>query len=99
MVHKVKQRNINFNLDYINVWCINCNQCIQNEIKNNLCMKAKNHPCFKLEEKITRSVKKNKKNYTLYPTKPPPEVGKNVRPPRPNKILPHVLGREDSMNT
>ena len=26
-------------------------------------MKAKNHACFKLEEKVTRKVKMNKKNF------------------------------------
>ena len=33
------------------------------KIKNKLHMKAVNYACFKLEEKVTRSVKKNKNNF------------------------------------
>ena len=33
------------------------------KIKNKLYMKAVNYTCFKLEEKITRSVKTNKSNF------------------------------------
>ena len=32
-------------------------------MKNKLCIEAINYACFKLEEKITRSVKKNKSNF------------------------------------
>ena len=42
---------------------MNYNQYIQNKIKNKLRMKAINYACFKLEEKTTRSVKKNKNNF------------------------------------
>ena len=56
MFHKEQEVNVNFNLTQINSWCINC------KIKNKLCIKAINYACFKLEEKITRSVKKNKSN-------------------------------------
>ena len=47
MVQKEKQVNVNYN------------QYIQDKIKNKLSMKAINHACFKLEEKVTRSVKNN----------------------------------------
>ena len=49
--------DVNFNLTQIKFWYINYNQ---NKIKNNLNMKARNYSRFKLKEKITRSVKKNK---------------------------------------
>ena len=62
MVHKEKQVKVNFNFDQINSWSINDNQCIQNNIRNKLRMKAINYVCFKLEEKATRSIKKNKNN-------------------------------------
>ena len=42
--------------------CINYSRCIQ-KIKNNESMKAINYARFKLEEKATRSVKKNKTNF------------------------------------
>ena len=62
MDHKEKQVKVNFNFDQINSWCINDNQCIQNNIRNKLHMKAINYVCFKLEEKATGSIKKNKNN-------------------------------------
>ena len=55
-----RKTNANLNLNQINSWCINYDQYIQNEIKNTLCMNAKNYTCFKLEEKATRSIKKNR---------------------------------------
>ena len=42
---------------------MNYNQYNQNKIKNKLGMRAVNYACFKLEEKATRSVKKNKNNF------------------------------------
>ena len=63
MVLKEKQVSVNFNLNQINSWCINYNQYIQNKIKNKLHMKAINYAFFKLGEKATRSVKKNKNNF------------------------------------
>ena len=63
LVHKEQQVNVNFSLTQINSWCISYNQYIQNKIKNKLCMKAINYACFKLEEKITRSVKQNESNF------------------------------------
>ena len=47
----------------MNSWCINYNQYIQNWIKKKLYTKAINYASFKLEEKATRSVKKNKKTW------------------------------------
>ena len=47
VVQREKQVNVNYN------------QYIQDKIKNKLRMKAINHACFKLEEKVTRSVKNN----------------------------------------
>ena len=35
----------------------------QNEIQNKLSMKAINYACSKLEEKVNRSIKKNKNNF------------------------------------
>ena len=66
MVHKEEQVNGNFNLTQITLWCICYNQYIQNKIKNKLFMKAVNYACFKLEEKITGSVKQNKNNQGLF---------------------------------
>ena len=63
LVHKEKQVNVNFNITQINSSCIRYNQYIQNKIKNKLCMKVINYTFFKLEEKITRSVKTNKSNF------------------------------------
>ena len=63
MVHKEQQVNVNFKLTQINCWCISYNQYIKNKIKKKLCMKAINYACFKLEEKITRHVKKNDNNF------------------------------------
>ena len=63
MVNKEKQVNINFSLTQINSWCINYNHYIPKKIQNKLRMKATNYGCFKLEEKTTRSVKKNKNNF------------------------------------
>ena len=63
LVYKEQQVNINFHLTQINSWYISYNQYIQNKIKNKLCIKAINYACFKLEEKITRDVKKNKSNF------------------------------------
>ena len=63
LVHKEQQVNVNFNLTQINSWYIGYNQYIQNKIKNKFCMKAINYAFFKLEEEITRSVKKNKINF------------------------------------
>ena len=42
-------------------WFTNYNQYIQNY--NKLCLKAINYGCFKLEEKATRGVEKNKNNF------------------------------------
>ena len=62
LVHKENQLNFNFNLTQIN-WCMNYNQSILNKIKNKLRIKAINYKCFKLEEKTTRSAKRNKNNF------------------------------------
>ena len=62
MFHNEKQVNVNINPNKINSWCINYNQYIQNKIESKLRMKAINCACFKLEENVTRSVKKNKNN-------------------------------------
>ena len=61
--NKEKQVNVNFNLIERNSLWISYNQYIQKKIKHKLCMKPINYACFKLEEKITRSVKKNKSNF------------------------------------
>ena len=57
------QRKTILNFTQINSWCINCNQYIQNTIKNKLRMKGINYACFKPEEKATRNVKKKKNNF------------------------------------
>ena len=62
--HK-KEVIVNFNFTQINSWCINYNQYIENKIKNKLPIKAINYACFKLEEKGTRSVKKDKSNFIV----------------------------------
>ena len=51
LAHNEKQLNVNFDLNLINSWCINCNHYIQNKIKNKLCMKAISCACFRLEKK------------------------------------------------
>ena len=48
----------------MNSRCINYNPDIRNKVKNKLRMKAKNYAYFKLEEKATKSVKKNKNNFS-----------------------------------
>ena len=52
----------NFNLNQINSQYINYNQYIQ-KIENKLRLKAINHAYSKLEEQVTKSVKKNKNNF------------------------------------
>ena len=61
LLHREKQ--VNFNLIQRKSCSINYNQYIQNKIKNKICMKAVNYECFKLEEKATASVKKNKRQF------------------------------------
>ena len=63
MVYKEQQENVNFNLTQMNSWYMRYNQYIQNKNKNKLHMKAIYYACFKLEEKTTKSVKKNKNNF------------------------------------
>ena len=60
---KKNQVEANLNFNQMNSWCINYNQYIQNWIKKKLYTKAINYASFKLEEKATRSVKKNKKTW------------------------------------
>ena len=48
----------------MNSRCINYNPDIQNKVKNKLRINAKNYAYFKLEEKATKSVKKNKKSFS-----------------------------------
>ena len=62
MAHKEKRVNVSFTLTQTNSLCINYNQYIQKKIKDKLHMKAINYACFRLEEKATRSIKKNKNN-------------------------------------
>ena len=64
LLDKEKQAHVAFNLDQINSSCVNYHQYIQNKIQNKLHMKAINYARFKLEQKTTRSVKKNK-NYFI----------------------------------
>ena len=52
-----------FLFNQIKFWCVNYNQYIQNKIKKKLTMKAINYVCYKLDEKATISVKKNKKQF------------------------------------
>ena len=63
MAHKEQQVNINFNLTQINYWCIIYNHTSKTKSKNKLCMKAINYACFKLKEKATKNIKKNKSNF------------------------------------
>ena len=42
---------------------MNYNQYIQNKITDKLFMKAINYVCFKLEGKIARGIKNNKRNF------------------------------------
>ena len=63
MIYKEKKENVNFNLTQMNSWYMRYNQYIQNKNKNKLHMKAINYTCFKLGEKTTRNVKKNKNNF------------------------------------
>ena len=61
-----KQVSVNLtliNLNQTNSWCIKCIQYIQNKIKNKLRIKAINYAYFKLEERATRGVKKNKNKF------------------------------------
>ena len=60
LLDKEKQAHVAFNLDQINSSCVNYHQYIQNKLH----MKAINYARFKLEQKTTRSVKKNK-NYFI----------------------------------
>ena len=62
LAHKEQQVNVNFNLTQISSWCTSYNQYIQTKTK--LCMKEISYACLKLEEKTTRSVEKNKNNFT-----------------------------------
>ena len=63
MAHKEKHVNVRFTLTQTNSSCINYNQYIQKKkIKDKLHMKVINYACFRLEEKATRSIKKNKNN-------------------------------------
>ena len=53
-----EQVNVNFNPKQLNSWYINFNHYVKIKIKSG--MKVINYACFMLEEKATRSVKKNR---------------------------------------
>ena len=64
LVHKEQQKQLSAYSNKLLVHkCISYNQYIQNKIRNKLNLKAVNYTCLKLEEKIIRSVKKNKSNF------------------------------------
>ena len=57
---KKSKCDLYFNLNQVNSWFINCNLYTQNKIKNKLCVEVINYACFKMAEKASRSVKKNR---------------------------------------